>query len=210
AFSFGGTKTPVSEMPTTATASYKGAYGATVKSWNWATPDTIDPEIGNINPNGLFMVNGLAEIQADFGAATINGTLTPTSWKFAGTDYWYYYDVIDNSLYTRGADNTANYVTQGQFVPAFFNTKTYLSGPIAGNSYSGKAKLGDGFVSADNPMYGAFFGAGARETTGIFSVLGVTPQPMGGEYPINDDRRAYVQQSGVFNAQCQAGGACTP
>jgi hypothetical protein len=65
-------------------------------------------------------------------------------------------------------------------------------------------------VSGDNPMYGAFFGAGARETTGVFSVLGVSPQPIGGEYPINDDRRGYIQQSGVFNAKCQVGGACTP
>jgi hypothetical protein len=210
AFSFGGTKTPVAEMPTAATATYAGAYGASVKSWNWATPDTVDPDVGYIDPNGLFMVNGLAEVTADFGAAKINGTLTPTSWKFAGTDYWYYYDVTDNAIYTRNGDNTANYVTQGQFVPGFFNTKTQLSGTIAGNSYSGKATLGDSFVSGDNPMYGAFFGTGAKETTGVFSVLGVTPQPTGGEYPINDDRRAYVQQSGIFNAKCQAGGACTP
>jgi hypothetical protein len=210
AFSFGGTKTPVDQMPTAMTGTYTGAYGATVKAWNWAPPDIVDPDIGNIDPNGLFMVNGISQITADFGAATITGTLTPTSWQFAGSDAWYYYDVVDNSIYTRNSNNSANFVTAGNWVPGYFGTQTQLTGKIAGNTYSGKANLGDTFVNGDNPMYGAFFGAGAKETTGVYSVLGVSPQPIGGEYPINDDRRAYVQQSGVFNAKCQAGGACTP
>ena len=79
----------------------------------------------------------------------------------------------DNGIYTRNLDNTENYVTDGESVPDHFFTPTHISGTIAGNSYSGKAKLGDSFVNADNPMYGAFFGTGAKETTGVFSVLGV-------------------------------------
>jgi len=156
------------------------------------------------------MVNGVAAITADFGAATIDGTLTPSTWEFAQGNAWYYYDVHSNELFVRDQFDQPVLVTDGEFVPSFFTTRTNISGTIAGNSYSGKANLEGDFVNGDNPMYGAFFGTGAKETTGVFSVLGVSPQPIGGEYPINDDRRAYVQQSGVFNAKCQAGGACTP
>jgi hypothetical protein len=85
-----------------------------------------------------------------------------------------------------------------------------LEGNITGNTYSGTANLGESFVNTDNPMYGGFFGTNAKETTGIFSVLAVSPQPIGGEYPINDDRRGYLTHSGIFNGACQAGGACTP
>lgn len=217
AYSFGGTKTPVAEMPTSATATYSGFYGATAEASNWIPPDTIEPAVGLIDPNGLFMVNGVATIKADFGAATIDGTLRPASWKFfQGTD-WYYYDVDDNSLYVRNqipnnqSDTVASTkVADGLAVPGYFRTPTTISGKITGNTYSGKATLGGDFVSGDNPMYGAFFGAGAKETTGVFSVLGVSPQPIGGEYPINDDRRGYLSLQGVFNAKCQTGGACTP
>jgi hypothetical protein len=38
----------------------------------------------------------------------------------------------------------------------------------------------------------------------------VSPGPVGGEYPINDDRRGFLNHNGLFHGTCQPGGACTP
>ena len=92
----------------------------------------------------------------------------------------------------------------------FFHTEIGIDATLNGSTYSGTASLGDGFVSGDNPVKGGVFGNGAAETTGVFAVRGVAVDPIGGEFPIDDDRRGYLTHSGVFNGQCQAGTACTP
>jgi hypothetical protein len=51
-------------------------------------------------------------------------------------------------------------------------------------------------------MYAGFFGNGAPnplEVTGVYNFVAVIPAPIGGEPPINNDRRGFVQQSGVFH-----------
>jgi hypothetical protein len=95
------------------------------------------------------------------------------------------------------------------------NDQIQIKGTITGNTYKGTAKLNDpqnqlGWVSGDNPVFGGFFGPQANETTGVFSVLGTAPDPIGGDLPINDDRRGYLHHSGVFFGRCvnQAGSAC--
>jgi hypothetical protein len=50
-----------------------------------------------------------------------------------------------------------------------------------------------------NPFYAAFFGSAAQEMTGAFALEAVTPDPVGGDLPINDDRRGFISLSGVFH-----------
>jgi hypothetical protein len=61
-----------------------------------------------------------------------------------------------------------------------------------------------------NPMYAGFFGGvttvksgdtGPQEITGAFAVDGTTTAPNGGVYGINNDHRASLQMSGIFNGQ---------
>ncbi len=206
AFSFGGTKTALAQMPKSASATYHGSYGSTAKASNWITPDaTLSPNFV-VERNNLFQTNGSATITADFGAQTVNGTLAPQHWKFVQDAAQYHYEVATNNIYR----NDGTLVDSNANAPGFFSTPIQLSGSISGSNYSGKARLGGGFVSGDNPMFGAFFGNGAHETTGVFAVRGVSPGPIGGEYPINDDRRGFLNHSGIFHGTCQPGGACTP
>jgi hypothetical protein len=191
-------------MPTSATATYVGSYGSTASGSNWINPDPNDPDTVVIDANNIFMSNGSAVLTADFGASTISGTLTPQNWKFFETG-WNYYNVATNELTQPDGTTTNNVIA-----PGYFDAQINLNGTITGNSYSGNAALAGNYVNGDNPMYGAFFGQGANQTTGIFSVRAVAPDPVGGEFPINDDRRGFVQHTGGFNAACQAGGACTP
>jgi hypothetical protein len=207
AYSFGGAKTLIDEMPTEATATYTGSYGSSAKSWNWVAPSTDDTSIFTIvDPNNLWMSNGAATVTANFGSGKVDGELTPLTWKWFDAGWWHY-DRPTDTLYAPDGDT---YTGDEKIVPGFFATGITLKGNIAGNTYSGTASLDQSFVSTDNPMYGGFFGTNAKETTGIFSVLAVSPDPIGGEYPINDDRRGYLTHSGIFNGKCQAGGACTP
>jgi hypothetical protein len=70
AWSFGGRAT--TNMPTGGTATYKGRYVGTAETSNWIKPDG-----SVINPNALWMVQGSAELKADFAATTnqVTGTL---------------------------------------------------------------------------------------------------------------------------------------
>ncbi len=87
------------------------------------------------------------------------------------------------------------------------NDNVLLNGVITGNTVSGAARLdpAQGWINGTNPMYAGFFGAAgpSQEVTGVYNFLAVGPDPIGGEPPINDDGRGYVQQSGVFNG-CDA------
>ena len=56
--------------------------------------------------------------------------------------------------------------------------------------------------TSQNVMTGALFGTGApTSTSGVFALSGVTPQPIGGVLPINNDRRGYITLDGIFHAQ---------
>jgi hypothetical protein len=90
----------------------------------------------------------------------------------------------------------------------FYDTTVALSGTITGNTYAGEANLSGAFISGDQTMYGGFFGDGS-ETTGVFHVTGMDPDPIGGSAGINDDKRGYLTIQGAFNGNCTSGvGAC--
>jgi len=184
AWSFGGNKTALTDMPVSGSATYNGRFVATAKSSNWIKPSGAD-----IDPNALWRVQGASTVTANFGpAGTVTGTLTPETWESfqQGVSDWYTWTV-----------GTVGTVAEPDY--EIYNAQVALAGTITGNTYAGTATLDGTFVSGDNPMYGGFFGTGASETTGIFNVYGVDPDPIGGSAGINDDRRGFLTINGAFN-----------
>ena len=183
AWSFGGNKTALASMPVGGSANYTGRFVATAKSTNWIKPSGAD-----IDPNALWRVQGASSVDANFATASVTGTLTPETWTSfqSGVSGWYTWNV-----------GTPGTVAEPDY--SIYNTEVALAGTITGNTYAGTATLDGTFVSGDNPMYGGFFGAGASETTGIFNVYGVDPDPIGGSAGINDDRRGFLTINGAFN-----------
>ena len=206
AWAFDGESTSAATMPVAGTATFTGRYGSTAEASNWIKPDAADFPDGTVivNPNLVFSTNGSASIQADFGSGDVNGTLRPEKVRyFDENGVLRRYDIATNTI-----DGDPNIPV---VAPGFFATDIGLKATIdGGNTYSGTANLGDGFVSGDNPVQGGFFGDDATETTGVFAVKGVSPAPVGGTFPIVDDRRGYLSHSGTFNATCQPGATCAP
>jgi hypothetical protein len=50
-------------------------------------------------------------------------------------------------------------------------------------------------------MYAGFFGPTANEVTGVFNLEATFVAPTGGNIPINNDTRGFIEMSGVFNGQ---------
>ena len=181
-------------MPTSGIVNYAGKFGATAKTTNYVdTSNTAQ----TISFNNLWRVNGDTAAQANFGSGAFTAVLTPKSWIAIQT----------LNLSTNNASGAADAMTSqgGANLASFMTAPINLKGSITGNSIAGTAQWApsSGLVtnSTNNPMYGGFFGATANEVTGVFALDGMDPYPYGGYSPINDDRRGYIQMSGIFNAQ---------
>jgi C-lobe and N-lobe beta barrels of Tf-binding protein B len=196
AWSFGGTKTASAAMPVAGSATYNGQFGATAKTSNWINSGGATQTVDN---NGIWRVIGTTQLTANFATAQFSGILTPTVWnKFASMN---------------GGSGFTNVVASNILDPnhaVFMDSQVVLNGTIAtnattGNSVNGNAVLdpSKGWITNQtlNPMYAGFFGPTANEVSGVFNFESVIPGPIGGVLPINDDRRAYIQMSGVFNGQ---------
>jgi hypothetical protein len=187
AWSFGGNRTAA--MPVGGSANYTGRYGATSHTWNWV--DSDDPA-QTISFNNVWRVEGTSNLTANFATQQLNGTLTPSTWT-AFQDM----NNVSGSL----AVSSAN-TLDPNFI-GFMDDDVVIQGTITGNRVNGKASLdpGRGWLNGTNPMYAGFFGptGPGHEVTGVYNFLAVGVAPIGGEPPINDDRRGFVQQSGVFN-----------
>lgn len=213
AWTFGGNKTPLADMPTTGTVTYNGRFGSTAKTSNWE-----DPSNGRIvSANNIWRVTGAATGTADFATGNFNATLTPEAWNaYASLNGGKGFTFVSAGG-TNDAINSAADVNYNQYM----NDKIILKGTIAanpltnvatGNTITGSAEMqtvetatgtDNGWVTneSSNPFYGAFFGPTANQVTGVFNLEAVGPDPVGGDIPINDDRRGFIQQSGVFNVQ---------
>ena len=189
AWSFGGTATAVASMPVGGTVNYVGRYGATSKTWNWIDDTTV---VKTISANNSWRVEGSSAISANFGTGTMTGTLTPQTW----TAYQSLNGATGFATVNSGAVGNPNHMT-------FMDDNVAIQGTITGNTATGTASLdiSQGWVNGVNPMYAGFFGATANEVTGAYNFVAVLPDPVGGVRPINDDRRGFVQQSGVFHGQ---------
>ena len=202
AWTFGGNKTLVADMPTTGNLTYNGRYGATAKTWSW-----VDPNNGRtVSGNNLWRITGSANGTADFATGNFEATLTPEVWNayasLNGGQGFTAVQASDNADVNFNDFMNDNVILKGTFT----HTDAVGTTPAAnGNTISGNAKLdqANGWVNNQtvNPFYAAFFGPNANQVTGVFNLEAVMPDPIGGDIPINDDRRGFIQQSGIFNLQ---------
>ncbi len=203
AWSAGGTKTATASVPTSGTANYAGQFGATAKTWNWI--DNPNDTIATMSANNVWSVIGKSNLTADFGTGGFSGVLTPEKWEtWRSRNGAIGFGIVDVTLpkIPANAVNTAN-------IQPFMTTAIFLNGTIQSdkNTIRGTATLDQanslGFITDEttNVMNAGIFGPTANEISGVFNVNGTSPQPKGGQFPINDDRRGYIEMSGVFNGQ---------
>ncbi len=194
AWSFGGTKTTAASMPVAGTVNYSGRFGATAKTWNWE-----DPSNGRtVSINNLWRVTGATAATADFGTGAFTATLTPEAWNAYAT-------LNGGSGFTDvDAGNPAD-PNWNAFMDDTVNISGTITTSASGNAITGTAEmeLAQGWVTNEtvNPFYGAFFGPGAAEVTGVFNLEAIGPYPIGGDSPISDDHRGFMQMSGAIHAQ---------
>jgi hypothetical protein len=194
AWSFGGNRTALADMPIGGSANYTGRFVATAKIENYLMDDDAV-----IDPNVLWRVQGASTLDADFGLATVDGLLTPETWE----------SVQGSVIYTKrvGITPTPGYTASEAPNYSWYDSTVALNGTITGNTYAGEANLRGPlgapgpFISGDQTLYGGFFGTGAAETTGVFHVTGADPDPIGGSAGINDDRRGFLTIQGAFHGQ---------
>jgi C-lobe and N-lobe beta barrels of Tf-binding protein B len=204
AWSFGGTKTAAAAMPISGTADYNGRFGATAKTWSWI--DDPNNTLQTLSANGIWSVTGKSALKADFGSGIFTGTLSPEQWKgWATLNGATGPAVVDLTLPNTPA-NAANTANKAGFMSTDILLKgTFAIAPVRGNTIVGTAEMDQnnslGFVtdSTLNPMYAGFYGPTANEVSGIFNLEAVAPDPKGSLFPINDDRRGFIEMSGVFN-----------
>ena len=196
AWSFGGNKTPLASMPLGGSATYNGRFVGTAKTSNYKKPAAA-----TIDPNALWRVQGASTLTANFGLATVNGTLTPQTWTSyqTGITGTYMQPIVPlPAPFVPG--NGLTLVEAPNY--SFYHTTVALKGTITGNTYAGTADLSGSFISGDSTMYGGFFGAAGpnpAETAGVFHDAGMDPDPIGGSAGINGDTRGYLTIDGAFH-----------
>jgi C-lobe and N-lobe beta barrels of Tf-binding protein B len=194
AWSFGGTKTPAAAMTLKGSGSYNGKWGATARTSGFADTTFADQ---TISYNNEWAIVGDSSLSADFISGNFSGTLTPREWTaWANLNGAKNFQTIDLATAT------------GHNVAPFMYSKVYLKGTITnnattGNSIAGSAALDPRWLTntSSNAMYAGVFGPNAEEISGVFGLDATAPAPLGGYFPITDDRRGYITMSGVFNGQ---------
>jgi hypothetical protein len=126
-------------------------------------------------------------------------------------------DPIDPDKFTLDqAENYTNYMVNREFLDVPILLSGTLTATATGNTITGQTSIGQnqGWVTNTNTnlLYGSVFGTAATgyEVTGVFNVEGTIPSPIGGNIAINDDRRAFVNHSGIFHVEpCAPSGTPT-
>ncbi len=208
AWTFGG-KNKTATMALGGSVSYTGRYGATAKTDNWTTHDDA-----TITADNLWSITGRADATADFDNDKFSAKLTPESWEAVDKDE----NRVQVAL-TPGGGCLGSAAGGVNDCYGFMTSKVYIEGSISDTGdITGSAELSTvDDTDADNipddnqnvwlnsqtsnPFYGAFFGTGAAEAVGVFSLDATAPAPIGGDNPINDDRRGYVSMSGGLHVQ---------
>jgi hypothetical protein len=197
AWSFGGNYTPVANMPTAnANVNYHGSWAATAQTSNWI--DSTNPA-QTVSYNNNWRVRGTSALTANFGTGAFSGTLTSTDWVAISKDGTQWVDV---DATTPSANRLDPVMTSDVKLSGTITTSTATNGHP--NQINGSANMDNSLygwitTSGSNPMYGGFFGAGANEVAGVFALDTAIPAPVGGNFPINDDRAGYLSMSGMFH-----------
>ncbi len=187
---FDGNATPDTSLPT-ATATYNGRFGGIAEASNWISRDRVidDPydteELAGDtwDPNGTWRVTGSSQVTANFGAGTVTGSITNTTWrKFVGSP-----------------SSPDGYITilPGETSRPFHDYT--MSGTISGNTYTGSVTGPTGaVVNGDNTLQGGFFGPNAEETAGAIRSFTTSPGPDDGISPYDENRRGFIDLRGVY------------
>ncbi|MDE2384558.1 MAG: hypothetical protein KGO53_08060 [Alphaproteobacteria bacterium] len=225
AWSFGGNYTPVASMPTAGIMNYTGQWGGTAKTSNFYDNLTTGTVGQTMSFNNNWRVSGTSSLTANFGTGQFAGTLTPWLWEGVNKDgNFSQVDVAAAQAFAAQCAvsapacnpaspsfNMAQYNNLANYNAAYMNVSVILAGSIKTdaknttkpNQVVGTASMDPtaGWItSANNPMFAGFFGPAAKEVTGAFAFDATIPAPNGGLIPINNDRRAYIEMSGIFNA----------
>jgi hypothetical protein len=206
AWAFGGNKTALTAVPTAGSSVYNGRFVGTANAQNWVKIDGQP-----IDPNVDYRVQGAATVTANFGNGAVIGQLSPETWTSYQPELQQWFTQNVGGGYYLQGDLTPRAQNTGVFpyyYSGIYDTKVNLNGTITGNTYKGTTTLDNGYITGDNVLYGAFFGATAAETTGVFSAYGANPAPIGGAAGINGDQRGFLTISGAFNATCTPGVTC--
>ena len=184
-----------------------------------------------VAPSNNWRVNGNSSITADFAnAKLINSRLTSTNWQGIDTNNAYdnvdpiAAQAASGACVTRtgscdvttfaGQQTYQNWINWAQ---SFMSSDVVLNGTITTNAANatkpnqiiGTAEMdaNNGWITnqTNNPMYAGFFGPVSggkpKEITGTFGLFSTTTSPNAGILGLNNDRRAYIQMSGIFNGQ---------
>ena len=182
-----GDLTPTSALPA-GTATYNGKFGGTAVTSNWlirprtvGDPFNADPSqaIGqDWDPNGTWRVTGDVQVNADFGAGSVNGVINNLTW--------------------RKFDPDVGYITIGTAeVSRPFHDYTF-NGTMTGSTYTGNTRGPNSVVTGNNALNGAFYGPNAEETAGVVFSETTNPGPQDGRSPYEENRRGFITLRGVF------------
>ena len=214
---------------TATTANFDANTGSTTVNSLTGTGTTSISQ--TVVPSNTWSVNGNSALTANFGTGKLTGTLTPTTWQGVNNlNRLSTVDSVSaqtyNSTCFAGGVLTCGTATLAQqqalqnwynWNSNFMNTNVVLSGnittsttdPIKHNQVVGTAVMdpNGGWITdtTSNPMYAGFFGpvSGGKpqEVTGNFALKSTLTAPNGGNNGINNDRRATIEMSGIFNGQ---------
>ncbi len=187
---YDGNATPDTALPA-ATATYNGSFGGVAVASNWANGvrvqndpfDTAELAGDEWSPNGTWRVTGTSQVVADFGAGTVTGSITNTTWR----------------RYDASPTSPDGYIT---ITPTETSRPFHdytMSGTITGSTYTGNVLGPVGtVVTGDNSLSGGFFGPNAEETAGVLRSFTTAPDPSDGVSPNEDNRRGFIDIRGVF------------
>ncbi len=186
------------------TATYEGRFGSTAITRNWK--NSTDPT-QQADFNNSWRVNGNATATVNFNTNAVSATLDPSTWE-TEADFNNYSGFVVSVNANNAADPNHNGFMASNIILDGTLTKTATSNKIAGSATMDTA---DGWLSdgGNNPFYGAIYGANGQDITGVFATTAVNPYPIGGDFPLNNPARGYINHSGAFNGDCtNAGGVC--
>ncbi|NMD09418.1 MAG: hypothetical protein GYA66_15715 [Phyllobacteriaceae bacterium] len=206
AWSFGGLTTGSVTPGNTAsgTATYIGRFGSTAITRNWL--NSSDPT-QQADFNNSWRVNGTTNATVNFDTNVVSATLDPERWETEA-------DFNNYSGFVVSVDaNDPLDANHHGFMGSNIKLDGTLTKTNTGNTISGGATMdtADGWLSdgGNNPFYGAIYGATGQDITGVFATTAVNPYPIGGDFPLNNPARGYVNHSGAFNGDCtNLGGTC--
>lgn len=201
AWGFGGMNGGVTPgTKASGTATYSGRFGSTAITRNWLNSSDSTQQV---DWNNSWRVAGSTAATVNFDTNTVNATLSPETWQTEAdlNNYSGFVVTIDTTIANPYSDPNYHGYMSSDIKLSGTLTKTTTGNKIAGDASMDSAAgwLSDG---TNNPFYGAIYGTAGQDITGVFATTAVNPAPIGGDAPLNNPTRGYINHSGAFNGEC--------